>query len=159
MLGFPCFSQPSISIPIPVLPHRSNFFPSSSSSLTLKIQPRIIIPRNPIKFVAFAENNNNNNGLNEKKQEEQQQAPSSNDDDDDDSSKDRRRPMFFNFKLGNLLDPNPDNILAIGLTGLLTWASVQVLWQLCFISLAILVAALKYSFIAALLIFILITLL
>jgi hypothetical protein len=45
------------------------------------------------------------------------------------------------------------------LAGLLTWASVQVLWQLFFISLVILVAALKYSFIAALLIFILVTLL
>ncbi|XXG64705.1 hypothetical protein AAC387_Pa05g2587 [Persea americana] len=59
----------------------------------------------------------------------------------------------------DLLDPDPENIFSIGLTGLLTWASVQVLWQLFFISLAILVAAIKYSFIAALLLFILITLL
>lgn len=58
-----------------------------------------------------------------------------------------------------LLDPDPDNVLAVGLTGVLAWASVQVLWQLFFISLAILLAALKYSFIAALLLFILITLL
>ncbi|MQL79372.1 hypothetical protein Taro_011821 [Colocasia esculenta] len=58
-----------------------------------------------------------------------------------------------------LLDPDPENVLAVGLTGLLAWASVQVLWQLLFISLAILLAALKYSFIAALLLFILITLL
>lgn len=63
------------------------------------------------------------------------------------------------LKWRDLLDPDPENILSIGLTGLLTWASVQVLWQLFFISLAILVAALKYSFIAALLLFILITLL
>ncbi|XP_057470472.1 uncharacterized protein LOC130759379 [Actinidia eriantha] len=66
----------------------------------------------------------------------------------------------FNLRWADLvLDPDPDNIVAVGLTGLLAWASAQVLWQLFFISLAILVAALKYSFIAALLIFILITLL
>ncbi|CAN4126475.1 unnamed protein product [Withania somnifera] len=58
-----------------------------------------------------------------------------------------------------LLDRDPDNIVAVGLTGLLTWASVSVLWQLFVIALAILLAALKYSFIAAILIFILITLL
>ncbi|KAK4736308.1 hypothetical protein R3W88_000005 [Solanum pinnatisectum] len=29
-----------------------------------------------------------------------------------------------------LLDPDPDNIVAVGLTGLLTWASVSILWQL-----------------------------
>ncbi|CAH9080235.1 unnamed protein product [Cuscuta europaea] len=58
-----------------------------------------------------------------------------------------------------LLDPDPENIVAVGLTGLLAWAGVQILWQLFVISLAILVAALKYSFIAALLIVILITLL
>nr|XP_027102601.1 basic-leucine zipper transcription factor A-like [Coffea arabica] len=58
-----------------------------------------------------------------------------------------------------LLNPDPDNVAAVGLTGVLAWASVQVLWQLFVISIAILLAALKYSFIAALLIFILITLL
>ncbi|CAM9003817.1 unnamed protein product [Rhodiola kirilowii] len=69
-----------------------------------------------------------------------------------------RRPLF-DIKWADLLNPDADNVLAVGLTGLLTWASVQVLWQLLFISLAILVAAVKYSFIAALLLFILITLL
>ncbi|KAJ6983515.1 hypothetical protein NC653_026357 [Populus alba x Populus x berolinensis] len=69
-------------------------------------------------------------------------------------------PPLFDIKWGDLLlNPDPDNILAVGLTGLLSWASVQVLWQLFVIALAILVAAVKYSFIAALLIFILITLL
>ncbi|XP_019059415.1 PREDICTED: uncharacterized protein LOC104824894 [Tarenaya hassleriana] len=67
--------------------------------------------------------------------------------------------LGFNLRWGDLLNPDPDNFVAIGLAGVLTWASVQVLSQLLFISLAILVAALKYSFIAALLIFILITLL
>ncbi|KAG1369655.1 hypothetical protein COCNU_15G000210 [Cocos nucifera] len=68
------------------------------------------------------------------------------------------RPAF-NLRWRNLLYPDPENMVAIGLTGLLTWASVQVLWQLFFISIAIFLAALKYSFIAALLLFILITLL
>ncbi|XP_047316200.1 uncharacterized protein LOC124919881 [Impatiens glandulifera] len=72
----------------------------------------------------------------------------------------RDRLPEFNVKwLELLIDPDPNNVLAVGLTGLLAWASVQVLWQLFFISLAILVAALKYSFIAAFLLFILVTLL
>ncbi|XP_010912236.1 uncharacterized protein [Elaeis guineensis] len=69
-----------------------------------------------------------------------------------------RRPAF-NLRWRDLLYPDPENMVAIGLTGLVTWASVQVLGQLFFISIAILLAALKYSFIAALLLFILITLL
>ncbi|KAJ0096644.1 hypothetical protein Patl1_27919 [Pistacia atlantica] len=64
-----------------------------------------------------------------------------------------------NMQMGLLMDPDMDSIFTIGLTGVLTWASVQVLWQLLVISLAIFVAALKYSFIATLLILILITLL
>ncbi|OIV98832.1 hypothetical protein TanjilG_08488 [Lupinus angustifolius] len=78
--------------------------------------------------------------------------------DDVNNSSKQKRPIF-SFNWSTLLDPDPENILALGLTGLLTWASVQVLWQLLFISLAIILAALKYSFIAALLLFILITLL
>ncbi|XP_028556192.1 uncharacterized protein LOC110106052 [Dendrobium catenatum] len=69
-----------------------------------------------------------------------------------------RRPAF-NLRWRDLLNPDPENILAVGLTGLLTLASVQILGQLFFISFAIVLAALKYSFIAALLLFILITLL
>ncbi|EOA17628.1 hypothetical protein CARUB_v10005993mg [Capsella rubella] len=65
----------------------------------------------------------------------------------------------FSFKWGELLNPDQDNFVAVALAGVLTWASLQVLSQLFFISFAILVAALKYSFIAALLIFILVTLL
>lgn len=76
----------------------------------------------------------------------------------EDLNKGERRPGF-KLRWRDLLDPDPDNILAVGLTGVLAWASVQVLWQLFFISVAILLAALKYSFIAALLLFILITLL
>ncbi|PON34212.1 Transmembrane protein [Parasponia andersonii] len=79
---------------------------------------------------------------------------------DSESGKENGRSILSGIRWRDLLvSPDPDNILAVGLTGLLTWASVQVLWQLLFISLAILVAAVKYSLIAALLIFILITLL
>ncbi|KAF3784156.1 hypothetical protein EJ110_NYTH30930 [Nymphaea thermarum] len=64
-----------------------------------------------------------------------------------------QRPAFL-FRWADLLNPDPQNILAVGLTGLLTWASVQVLWQILFISVAIVVAALKYSLVAAILLFI-----
>jgi hypothetical protein len=115
------------------------------------------LPRKPLPlFVAAASNNNsNNNGV----KESQQQPPSSGS--NSNGQEEQRRPFssFFGLNWSNLLDPDPDNVIALGLTGLLTWASVQVLFQLLFISLAILVAALKYSFIAALLIFILIALL
>ncbi|XP_020111015.1 uncharacterized protein LOC109726003 isoform X2 [Ananas comosus] len=65
----------------------------------------------------------------------------------------------FELRWRDLLNPDPENIVAVGLAGLLTWASVQVLAQLFLISVAILLAALKYSLVAALLLFILITLL
>ncbi|CAK7323631.1 unnamed protein product [Dovyalis caffra] len=48
----------------------------------------------------------------------------------DDLKKDQP-PPFNNIKWGDLLlNPDPGNILAVGLTGLLAWASVQVFWQL-----------------------------
>ncbi|PNX70504.1 hypothetical protein L195_g057459 [Trifolium pratense] len=123
-------------------------------------------PRKPLPlFVAAAasNNNNNNNGVKESQQQQQQPQPSSSSGSNSSNGQEeqQRKPSsyFFGLNWSNLLDPDPDNLLALGLTGLLTWASVQVLFQLLFISLAILVAALKYSFIAALLIFILIALL
>lgn len=118
--------------------------------------------------MVFAESNN---GLSEDSKEKENKEETGevkgngsnggdgDDDDDEELGKDRRS-IFSGIRWGDLLlDPDPDNIVAVGLTGLLTWASVQVLWQLFVISFAILVAALKYSFIAALLVFILITLL
>ncbi|XP_022139143.1 uncharacterized protein LOC111010120 [Momordica charantia] len=144
--------------------------PSSSSKISLRTVPRFKftlhyallmtrsqIPRNRARFTAFSGNGDNGLGGNIKEREgERTGAKGSNGGDD---LKKERGPVF-NIKWAELLiDPDPDNILAVALTGLLAWASVQVLWQLFFISLAILVAALKYSFIAALLIFILITLL
>ncbi|KAI9156668.1 hypothetical protein LWI28_010338 [Acer negundo] len=125
MLGFTSINKP----PIPRL-HSINFFPNFPfKSKTHKI------PQAPSsRFIRFAQNPNPNN----KEQEKQQQNGSSN----GDELKKDRRPVF-NLKWGDIFDPDPDNLFAVGLTGLLAWASVQVLWQLAFISLAILVAALK----------------
>ncbi|XP_054786820.1 uncharacterized protein LOC129293042 [Prosopis cineraria] len=157
MLGFTTLSQPSISPPFfpastQILPRCCNFFPFPSSSFP---NPQPVSPRKPIALVVFAENDNGPNELKEGDKPEQDDVAANGG--KDNSSKDRR--PIFDFDLRSLLDPDPDNVLALCLTGLLTWASVQVLLQLCFISLAILLAALKYSFIAALLVFILITLL
>lgn len=81
-------------------------------------------------------------------------------DDDDELKKENNGRPGLNLRWAQLvLDPDPDNIFAVGLTGLLTWASVQVVWQLLVVSLAIVIAGLKYSLVAALLIFILIALL
>ncbi|OMO95197.1 hypothetical protein CCACVL1_05501 [Corchorus capsularis] len=119
-------------------------------------KPQIQIPKHSSRFLLFAQNGNNElpkeKGKEEEKAKGQGQQPNG-------SINGNDRRSMFNFRLGDLLDPDPDNIVAVGLTGLLTWASAQVLWQLFLISGAILLAALKYSFIAALLIFILITLL
>ncbi|GMI83340.1 hypothetical protein like AT4G40045 [Hibiscus trionum] len=124
------------------------YFTLKYSSLFPKPQIHIRNHPSPSRFILSAQNGNNDDDLT--KPEEKGNGGG-------DSRNDRR--SIFNFKLGDLLDPDPDNIVALGLTGLLTWASVQVLWQLFLISGAILLAALKYSFIAALLVFILITLL
>ncbi|MCL7026348.1 hypothetical protein MKW94_030567 [Papaver nudicaule] len=118
---------PSITKPLPKL------LTTTLIPQTIRTTIPIRNPRNPKRFVVFAEGIN---GLN------------SNEKENGKNGKEEKNPFS-----------NPENFVAIALTGLLTWASVLVLGQLLFISLAILVAALKYSFIAALLIFILITLL
>jgi len=153
--------RPSLSLSIPL----SYSFPSSSP-LSLKPHPLLLSPK-PHPLLTFANNNNNNNELREQRntqqqqqQQQQQQPPNGSNEQEEkvnDWSNQRRPILGFNWR--TLLDPDPDNVLALGLTGILTWASVQVLWQLLFISLAIFVAAIKYSFIAALLVFILIALL
>ncbi|OVA04650.1 hypothetical protein BVC80_1711g38 [Macleaya cordata] len=147
MLGFTAVLLPIPSLTKPLPPLLSN------SQNLHPIFTRISIqnPRNPRRFVVFAENDNGQN------KKDPKETGNGNNNGKEDLKRDRR--LFLNLKWKDLLDPDPENFVAVGLTGLLTWASVQVLWQLLFISLAILVAALKYSFIAALLIFILITLL
>lgn len=168
MLGFICSLHPQIQIQSSSSP-KLFFTYNKYYSSSLFPKPQISIPKYPSRFVLFAQNGNNDDLLtkqpNKKKPEEEENEKAKgrqpngkvNGNDVGDSSNDRR--SMFNFRLGDLLDPDPDNIVALVLTGLLTWASVQVLWQLFLISGAILLAALKYSFIAALLLFILITLL
>ena len=160
MLGLTCFSHPPNPFPIRsaplVSPHNNLSYPS----LLPKSQPQI--PRKPTRFLVVFAENNNNNGLSkdpkESNEEEEKEGIGSKSNGGGDDLGKNGRPIL-NIRWGDLLDPDPDNLLALALTGLLTWASVQVLWQLFFISLAILLAALKYSFVAALLLFILITLL
>ncbi|GLT50923.1 hypothetical protein SLA2020_243780 [Shorea laevis] len=155
MLGFSRLKY--ISPPrIPGIPQRPTYLlPHNSSSPFIKTQFRIL--RSPSRFALFAQNGNNDDLTKESSEKERPNGFVNGDGGNFDLKKDRQ--PAFNFRWGDLLDPDPDNILAVGLTGLLAWASAQVLWQLFFISVAILVAALKYTFIAALLIFILITLL
>ncbi|KAM1778776.1 hypothetical protein FF1_040095 [Malus domestica] len=130
--------------------------PNFSYHSPLKTQ----IPKIPKRFVVFA---NNGNGLEQDSNSKERVEAKGKDEgtgsdgggSDDDLGK-NQRPLFGNIRCGDLLlDPDPNNVLAVGLTGLLTSASVQVLS----ITLSMLVAAGKYSFIAAVLLFIPITLL
>ncbi|CAK9188393.1 unnamed protein product, partial [Ilex paraguariensis] len=166
MLGFNSVIHPSLSISSPN--------PSISRSLTIirtlnlpSLPFKSRLQQNPRKLSTHAENgkgNNSNGGVNTDTEEREKRENGFNVNnggrEEDVKKEEGNGGPRFNLKWVNLLlDPDPDNILAVGLTGVLAWASLQVLGQLFFISLAILLAALKYSFIAALLIFILITLL
>ncbi|KAF8395343.1 hypothetical protein HHK36_019289 [Tetracentron sinense] len=147
MVGFSAVKLPlipSIARPLPALLINSHIVPS------FPIRTPTQNPRNLRRVVVSAENEN---GLSKEEPKEKENGYNGQED-----LKRDWKPIF-NLRWRDLLDPDPENILAVGLTGLLTWASVQVLWQLFFISVAIVVAAVKYSFIAALLLFILITLL
>ncbi|OAY51284.1 hypothetical protein MANES_05G202400v8 [Manihot esculenta] len=148
MLGLKNLSLPSPILSVSRPKFTFPFFP---------LQTDIKIPKFQSRFLIFALNNNNSG---EPKEQKQEKLNGSTDNGTNGDDLKKNRPPLLNIKWGELLlDSDPDNILAVALTGLLTWASAQVLWQLFLVSAAILVAALKYSFIAALLIFILITLL
>ncbi|PON85110.1 Transmembrane protein [Trema orientale] len=142
---FPITPTLTTKVSLSELPHREHLlrFPKSTR---------------PARSLVVALANKNDNEL--KKDPTPSQREENDGPHDGESGKENGRSILSGIRWRDLLvSPDPDNILAVGLTGLLTWASVQVLWQLLFISLAILVAAVKYSLIAALLIFILITLL
>ncbi|XP_020179565.3 uncharacterized protein [Aegilops tauschii subsp. strangulata] len=68
-------------------------------------------------------------------------------------------PPLSEIRWGQLLAPSPDNAAAVALTAALVWAGATLLLQLVLISASIFAAALKYSFVAALLLFVLIALL
>ncbi|XP_058088537.1 uncharacterized protein LOC131235390 isoform X4 [Magnolia sinica] len=84
-----------------------------TSQFTPPWLPKTLIksPKNESRLVAFAAERGPNKGQN----------GSGNGRDD---MKRNGRPIF-SLKWQDLLDPDPENILAVGLTGLLTWASVQ----------------------------------
>lgn len=125
-----------------ILPLQNPNFSSLSTSFQLNHHPR------SKQFQINAQNGDKNDGLPTEKGN------------NGDDGKVKNGGAKLNIRWVDLLfDRDPDNLVAVGLTGLLTWASVQVLWQLFVISASILIAAVKYSIVAALLIFILITLL
>ncbi|KAK1409678.1 hypothetical protein QVD17_36207 [Tagetes erecta] len=65
-----------------------------------------------------------------------------------------------NLKWSELvLDPDRDNVVAVGLTGALVLAVVQVMWKLFVVTMATLIAAVKYTVVGVVLIFVVITLL
>ncbi|XP_027162078.1 uncharacterized protein LOC113762715 [Coffea eugenioides] len=141
-----------------------NYFPLKSNS------PQFNLRKNFLLLVRASDDNKSNNGEDSSnplsKERLKDNNTNSNGIDGDNGGENGKngngngRGPGLNLKwVDLLLNPDPDNVAAVGLTGVLAWASVQVLWQLFVISIAILLAALKYSFIAALLIFILITLL
>lgn len=150
ILQFP--SMASVFSPRPIPSHFGSrtALCSKARSPQIRIRQRLAKPRRS-SFLVAAEGGN---GL---RQDEDKNK--NNNGGGVDQKRDRQRSATFNFRWRDLLSPDPDNAVAVALTGLLTWASVQVLFQIFFISVAILLAALKYSFIAALLLFILIALL
>ncbi|KAJ8444425.1 hypothetical protein Cgig2_005947 [Carnegiea gigantea] len=91
-------------------------------------------------------NGNGRNGLNNSNGESNGNGNGNgiNSDEDDESKRENGWPGLNLRWARLLLDPDPDNVLAVGLTGLLTWASVQVVWQLLVVSLAIVIAGLKF---------------
>uniref|UniRef100_A0A0E0J7X1 Uncharacterized protein n=1 Tax=Oryza nivara TaxID=4536 RepID=A0A0E0J7X1_ORYNI len=68
-------------------------------------------------------------------------------------------PALSEIRWGELLTPEPANAAAVALSAALAWAGASLLLQLALISFAIFTAAVKYSFVAALLLFVLIALL
>ncbi|KAL5205771.1 hypothetical protein ABZP36_033980 [Zizania latifolia] len=68
-------------------------------------------------------------------------------------------PALSEIRWGELFTPEPSNAAAVALTAALAWAGASLLLQLALISAAIFAAAVKYSFVAALLLFVLIALL
>ncbi|KAF4364010.1 hypothetical protein G4B88_014967 [Cannabis sativa] len=86
--------------------------------------------KRPTTLVAFATKNDKELKKDPREREENDGADKGgiSDSDGDESGKENRRSIFSGLRWGDLvLSPDPDNILAVGLTGLLTWASVQFL--------------------------------
>ncbi|XP_038891869.1 uncharacterized protein LOC120081233 [Benincasa hispida] len=107
-------SPSSFSLPLNKFPLHYSYSSSQSQ-----------ISSNPRRFTAFASNKNNELGGNIKEREGEGNGTKGSSNGGDDLRKERG--PVFNIKWAELLiDPDPDNILAVALTGLLAWASVQV---------------------------------
>ncbi|KAL2634906.1 hypothetical protein R1flu_006385 [Riccia fluitans] len=63
------------------------------------------------------------------------------------------------FRWKELLEPTPENLLALGLTALLGFAGLQIIWQMAVVAVAITLSALKYTILAAIIVGLLIFLL
>ncbi|KAL3692959.1 hypothetical protein R1sor_006610 [Riccia sorocarpa] len=57
------------------------------------------------------------------------------------------------FQWKQLLEPTPENLLAVGLTALLAFAGLQIIWQMAVVAAAITLSALKYTVLAAIIVF------
>uniref|UniRef100_A0A803NCW4 CCHC-type domain-containing protein n=1 Tax=Chenopodium quinoa TaxID=63459 RepID=A0A803NCW4_CHEQI len=109
--------------------------PTPRRCMTHQIRPYHVTPRkqfqNLRKLVVCAKEQKNGD------ENEISKEPKPNNENGTEASDDQQTPLFKLRWTDLLLDPDPDNVLAVGLTGLLTWASVQVVWQLLAVSLAI----------------------
>ncbi|KAF9591139.1 hypothetical protein IFM89_002094 [Coptis chinensis] len=98
MAGAFLSSIPSISKPLPKLFHNSHFTPT----IFPKTQSQNL--KTPRRFVVFAEGNN---GINKDEKEINNK--------EEDMKKDER--VTINFSWRDFLNPDPENIVAVGLTG------------------------------------------
>ncbi|RCV15960.1 hypothetical protein SETIT_3G098700v2 [Setaria italica] len=124
-----------LRLPHSSLPHPRLLTPASSSSS--------LRPRAPRLTVAHAASGDNG-------------GPPA---DGDKERKGPSLPALSEIRWGELLSPQPANAAAVVLTGALAWAGASLLLQLVLIFAAIFAAAVKYSFVAAILLFVLIALL
>lgn len=120
------------------LPHPTSLRPTPSSFLRLR-------SHRPAVARAASGGNGNGDGGPPAEGEKERQAPS--------------LPKLSEIRWGELLSPEPSNAVAVVLTGALAWAGASLLLQVALISAAIVASAVKYSFVAALLLFVLIALL
>ena len=115
----------STSKPIPIFPQNPPIF--SIFPFEPQIQSRESPRKNPQKLKINAENRNGSSTTDPKEREKKNKNGKSNSGEEDLKKEEDQRPRFNLRWVELLLDPDPENILAVGLTGLLTWASVQIL--------------------------------
>ncbi|CAL4911185.1 unnamed protein product [Urochloa decumbens] len=125
---------PPLLLPPRPLPYPRFLAPAISSSLR---------PRAPRLAVARAASGGNGGPPAER--EKEQKGPS--------------LPELSEIRWGELLSPDPANATAVVLTGALAWAGASLLLQLVLVFGMIVAAAVKYSFVAAVLLFVLLALL